>query len=46
MPVEDTPEYLAETIVYDADDSLTWSMSAYREWLEKNKDAESAGRMG
>ena len=44
MPVEDTPEYLAETIVYDADDSLTWSMSAYREWLEKNRDAESGAQ--
>ena len=43
MPIEDTPAYLAETIVTgDAGDELTWSLEAYRERLLKRKDA-SAG---
>ena len=41
---EDTPEYLADTIVYDADDCLTWSMGAYRDRLEKDKDTESGAQ--
>ena len=40
MPIEDTPAYLAETIVRgSANDDMTWSMEAYRERLRKRKDA-------
>ena len=40
MPIEDTPAYLAGTIVRgNASDDLTWSMEAYRERLLKRKDA-------
>ena len=40
MPIEDTPAYLAETIVRgSANDDMTWSMEAYREHLRKRKDA-------
>ena len=40
MPIEDTPAYLAGTIVRgDANDDLSWSMEAYRERLLNRKDA-------
>ncbi len=40
MPIEDTPAYLAGTIVRgSANDDLTWSMEAYRERLLNRKDA-------
>ena len=40
MPIEDTPAYLAGTIVRgDANDDLSWSMEAYRERLFNRKDA-------
>ena len=40
MPIEDTPAYLAGTIVRgDENDDLNWSMEAYRERLLNRKDA-------
>lgn len=40
MPIEDTPAYLAGTIVRgDENDDLSWSMEAYRERLLNRKDA-------
>jgi hypothetical protein len=40
MPIEDTPAYLAGTLVRgDANDDLSWSMEAYRERLLNRKDA-------
>ena len=43
MPIDDTPAYLAETILPDnGNEDLTWSLEAYRERLNKRKDA-SAG---
>ena len=42
MPIEDTPAYLAETIVPgNANEDLTWSMEAYRERLLKRKEASA-----
>ena len=39
MPIDDTPAYLAGTLVCsDASDDLTWSMEAYRERLLNRKD--------
>ncbi|WP_029319133.1 hypothetical protein [Butyrivibrio sp. AE3004] len=43
MPIDDTPEYLLDTIVADSNGDLTWSLEAYKERLRKNKDiAEGA----
>ncbi len=45
MPIEDTPAYLAGTIVRGkASDDLTWSLDAYRERLLKRKDASDEAR--
>ena len=45
MPIEDTPAYLAETIVRDlGNDDLTWSLEAYRERLLKRKAASAEAR--
>ena len=42
MPIEDTPAYLAGTIVRgNTNDDLTWSMEAYRERLLNRKDASA-----
>ena len=41
-PVEETPVYLAKTIVKSPNGDLTWSMDSYRERLIKDKDAEGA----
>ena len=39
MPIEDTPAYLAGTIVCsDGNDDLSWSLEAYRERLLNRKD--------
>ncbi len=42
VPVEETPVYLAETIVRSPNGDLTWSMNSYRERLIENKDTASA----
>ena len=43
MPIDDTPAYLAETILPGvADENLSWSLEAYRERLLRRKD-ESSG---
>lgn len=40
MPIDDCPAYLARTVLPGNDDGeLTWSMEAYRERLERRKDA-------
>ena len=45
MPIEDTPSYLAGTIVRgNANDDLTWSLEAYRERLRNGKDASDEAR--
>ena len=45
MPIDDTPAYLAETIVQGgANDELTWSMEAYRERLLKRKENSAGAR--
>ena len=45
MPIEDTPAYLAGTIVRGgANDDLSWSMDAYRERLSNRKDASDEAR--
>ena len=45
MPIEDTPSYLAGTIVRGkANDDLTWSLEAYRERLRNGKDASDEAR--
>lgn len=42
MPIEDTPAYLAGTIVQgSANDDLNWSMEAYRERLARRKDGSA-----
>ena len=42
MPIEDTPAYLANTIVTGSKgEDITWSMDAYRERLRNNKDTSS-----
>ena len=42
MPIDDTPAYLADTIMPgDEDGCLTWSLEAYRERLLKRKEASS-----
>lgn len=39
MPIDDTPAYLADTIVTNGENGeLTWSLDAYRERLSKSKD--------
>jgi len=40
MPIEDCPAYLAKTVLPgDENGELTWSLEAYRERLERRKDA-------
>ena len=42
MPIDDTPAYLANTIVTGSKgEDITWSMDAYRERLRNSKDASS-----
>ena len=43
MPIDDTPAYLAESILSDnGNEDLTWSLEAYRERLLKRKE-DTAG---
>ena len=45
MPIDDTPAYLANTIVTGSNgEDITWSMDAYRERLRGSKDASSEAR--
>ena len=45
MPIDDTPAYLAGTIVRGSgNDDLTWSMEAYRERLLNGKDSSAEAR--